>query len=176
VIKSYAMDRRKAGTGRGPSTAYVHRANPTTTPSGGLGGGPDGGGTGCEHDPTRETASDHLVGRLENVGGPEAMVTVGLQIRLHAKPGKERDVADFLEGVMPLIQEEPGTTALFGLRFGPSEFGIFTAFADEAGRQAHINGGAAAALFGRVEDLFISPPAIEPVDIVAAKVPTGANA
>ena len=98
------------------------------------------------------------------------MVTVGLVVRLHARPGKERDVETFLEGVMPLIREEPATTALFGVRFGPSEYGIVNAFPDEAGRAAHVSGRAAAALFERADELFATPPEIEPVDILAAKL------
>ncbi len=99
------------------------------------------------------------------------MVNVGLLIRLHAKPERAEDVASFLEGVMPLIREEPATTALFGIRFGPSEFGIFNAFPDEAARGAHVAGHAAAALFARADELLASPPAVEAVDIVAAKLP-----
>ena len=98
------------------------------------------------------------------------MVTVGLLVRFQARPGKEADVEQFLEGVMPLIRDEPATRALFGIRFGPSEFGIFNAFPDEAGRQAHESGQAAAALFGRADELFSSPPTVEPVDILAAKL------
>jgi quinol monooxygenase YgiN len=98
------------------------------------------------------------------------MVTVGLLIRLHAKPGKEADVEAFLEGVMPIIHEEPATTALFAVRFGPSEYGIFNAFPDEAGRAAHVSGLAAAALFARADELFTSPPQVEPVEILGAKV------
>jgi len=99
------------------------------------------------------------------------MVTVGLLIRLHARPGKERDVQTFLEGVMPIIRDEPATIALFGVRFGPTEYGIFNAFPDEAGRAAHVSGLAAAALFARSDELFASAPSVEPVDILAAKVP-----
>jgi quinol monooxygenase YgiN len=102
------------------------------------------------------------------------MVTVGLLVRLQARPGKEAAVVGFLEGVMPLIRDEPATTALFGVRFGPSEFGIFNAFPDEAARQAHINGHAAASLFGRADELLASPPTIEPLEIVVAKLPPGA--
>jgi len=99
------------------------------------------------------------------------MVTVGLLIRLHARPGKEADIEQFLAGVMPLIREEPATTALFGVRFGPSEYGIFNAFPDDAGRGAHVSGLAAAALFERAGELFVSAPAVEPVDVLAAKLP-----
>jgi quinol monooxygenase YgiN len=102
------------------------------------------------------------------------MVTVGLLIHLHAKPGKEEDVAAFLDGIMPLIRQESETTALFGLRFGPSEFGIFNVFPDEAGRAAHVGGRAAEALFGRAEELFTASPTVEQVDIVAAKLPGAA--
>ena len=98
------------------------------------------------------------------------MVTVGLLIRLHARPGKEADVETFLAGVMPLIHEEPATVALFGVRFGPSEYGIFNAFPDDAGRAAHMSGQAAAALFERADELFASPPVVEAVDVLAAKL------
>jgi quinol monooxygenase YgiN len=99
------------------------------------------------------------------------MVTVGLLIRLQAKPGQESEVEKFLESVIPVVDQEPATTALFGIRLGPSEYGIFNAFPDEAGRQAHMTGQAAEALFARAADLFAQPPAVEPVDIVAAKLP-----
>ncbi len=63
------------------------------------------------------------------------MVKVALFVRLEAKPGKEKDVESFLLGGLPLVEEEPATTAWFGIRLGPSTFGIFDAFPDEAGRR-----------------------------------------
>ncbi len=39
------------------------------------------------------------------------MVTVGILLRLEAKPGKESEVAAFLKSALPLIQAEQGTTA-----------------------------------------------------------------
>jgi len=98
------------------------------------------------------------------------MPSVGFLIRLQAKPGKEEDVANFLEGVMPLIRDEPATEAFYAIRLGPSEFGIFNAFPDEAGRSAHGSGEAAGALFRRASELFASPPAVQPVDVLAAKL------
>jgi hypothetical protein len=47
---------------------------------------------------------------------------------LEAKPGKEKEVESFLMGGLPLVMEEPATTAWFGTRLGPSIFGIFDAF------------------------------------------------
>jgi quinol monooxygenase YgiN len=99
------------------------------------------------------------------------MVTVGLLVRLVAKSGKEAEVASFLEGGLALVQEEPATIAWFAIRLGPSEFGIFDAFPDDAGRQAHLAGRVAEALMGQAAELFAEPPAIEPVDVIASKLP-----
>ncbi|HEY0583945.1 MAG TPA: antibiotic biosynthesis monooxygenase, partial [Chloroflexota bacterium] len=41
------------------------------------------------------------------------MTTVGLFVRLEAKPGREADVENFLKGALPLVQAEPATTAWF---------------------------------------------------------------
>jgi quinol monooxygenase YgiN len=101
------------------------------------------------------------------------MVSTGLLIRLRAQPGREDDVVKFLEDVIPLVNAEPGTTALLAVRFGPSDFGIINAFPDEAGRQAHFAGHAAAGLSERAASLFASPPAIEPLEILASKLPGG---
>ena len=99
------------------------------------------------------------------------MVKTALFVRLEAKPGKEADVADFLRSGLPLVQAEPATTAWFGIQLGPSTFGIFDAFPDESGRQAHLAGKVAAALMQRAEELFAEPPTIEQVDVLAAKLP-----
>ncbi|HCS05547.1 MULTISPECIES: putative quinol monooxygenase [Pseudomonas] len=99
------------------------------------------------------------------------MVKVALFVRLEAKPGKEKEVERFLLSGLPLVEEEPATTAWFGIRLGPSTFGIFDAFPDEAGRQAHLSGKVAAALMANAAELFAEPPSIEKVDVLAAKVP-----
>jgi len=99
------------------------------------------------------------------------MVRVALLVRLKAKPGKEAEVESFLKSGLPLAEAEPATTAWFAVKFGPSTFGIFDAFPDEAGRQAHLSGPIAAALMARASDLLSEPPSIEKVDILAAKLP-----
>lgn len=98
------------------------------------------------------------------------MVKFGLLVRLEARPGREADVERFLRGGLPLVQEEPATTAWFGLRLGPSTFGIFDAFPDEAGRDAHLSGRVAAALGEHASVLLATPPVIERVDVLAAKL------
>ena len=99
------------------------------------------------------------------------MVNVALFVRLEAKPGKEKEVEDFLRGGLPLVQDEPATTTWYGIKLGPSTFGIFDTFADESGRQAHLNGKVAAALMAKASELLAKPPVIEKVDILAAKLP-----
>jgi quinol monooxygenase YgiN len=98
------------------------------------------------------------------------MVKVALLARLVAKPGKEEEVAAFLSGALPLAQAEPGTIVWFALRLSKSDFGIFDAFPDEAGRKAHLEGPIAAALMAKAGELLASPPVIERVDLLAAKV------
>ncbi|AJG18646.1 putative quinol monooxygenase [Cupriavidus basilensis] len=99
------------------------------------------------------------------------MVKFALWVPLHAKPGKEKEVEEFLLAGLPLVQAEAGTTAWFALRLGPSMFGIFDAFPDEAGRNAHLCGKVAEALMAKAPDLFAKPPSIEKLDVLAAKLP-----
>lgn len=98
------------------------------------------------------------------------MVRVGLLARLEAKPGKEADVAQLLTSALTLANAETATTVWFALKLGPSTFGIFDAFADEAGRQAHLSGQIAAALMAKAPELLSQPPTIERVDVLAAKM------
>lgn len=99
------------------------------------------------------------------------MVNVALFVRLEAKPGKEKEVESFLMSGLAIVAEELATTAWFAIRLGPSTFGIFDAFPDEAGRQAHLSGKVAAALMAKAAELFAEPPSIEKVDVLAAKLP-----
>lgn len=99
------------------------------------------------------------------------MVKVALFVRLEAKPGKEKEVENFLLSGLPIVQAESATTVWFGLRLGPSTFGIFDAFPDESGRQAHLTGQVAAALMAKAGELFATPPSIEKVDVLTAKLP-----
>jgi quinol monooxygenase YgiN len=99
------------------------------------------------------------------------MVKVALYVQLEAKPGKEAAVDAFLRSGLAIVNEEPATTAWFAIKMGPSTFGIFDAFPDEAGRQAHLTGRVAAALMAQASDLLSKPPSIEKIDVLAAKLP-----
>src|SRR5271170_1830288 len=91
--------------------------------------------------------------------------------QLEAKPGKEAEVEAFLKSAQPLAVQESGTTTWYALKIGPSKYGIFDTFADENGRNAHLTGDIAKALFARAEELFAKAPEIDQPEILAAKAP-----
>jgi quinol monooxygenase YgiN len=99
------------------------------------------------------------------------MDTVGLLVTLEAKAGREDELASFLTGALPLVQEEPDTTAWFAIRLGPARFGIFDAFPGDAGRDAHLSGKVAAALMQAAPELLAEDPSIEKVDVLAEMLP-----
>ena len=98
------------------------------------------------------------------------MVNVGLYVRLEAKPGKEKAVEDFLKTGLQLANDEPATLVWFALRLGPSTFGVFDAFANDEGRQNHLAGRIGTALMANAPDLLSTPPIIERLDVLGAKL------
>jgi len=96
---------------------------------------------------------------------------LALFARLEAKPGKEKEVAEFLLNGLALANQESATLLWFALRLGPTTFAIFDAFADEAGRQGHLAGPIAQALMAQAPALFAAPPTIEPLEVLGAKLP-----
>jgi quinol monooxygenase YgiN len=97
------------------------------------------------------------------------MIKLALFARLEAKPGKEADVAAFLEAGLGMARAEAGTPIWFALRLSPTTFGVFDAFHDEAGREAHLNGQIAQALMAKADELFAKPPSIERIDVLGLK-------
>jgi quinol monooxygenase YgiN len=98
------------------------------------------------------------------------MVKFALLVRLEAKPGKEKILADFLKSALPLVEQEPATIHWFGLQLGPSTFGIFDTFEQEEGRKAHLGGKVAEALMAHAGELLAVPPTIEMVDLLAVAI------
>jgi quinol monooxygenase YgiN len=101
----------------------------------------------------------------------ENMDTLAILALLKAKPGKEKEVEEFLKSALLMVQAETGTTSWYALKMGPSKFGIFDTFPDEIGRNAHLSGEIAKALFAKAEELFAEPPTIEQPEILAVKTP-----
>jgi quinol monooxygenase YgiN len=106
------------------------------------------------------------------------MDQVAIWAVVESKPGKENEVEAFLKSAQPLAEREPETTSWYAVRIGPSKFGIFDTFPDEKGRQAHLTGEIAKALFAKAPELFSKEPEIHKLSILASKTPkaTGAAA
>lgn len=100
------------------------------------------------------------------------MVHKSLWVRLQAKPEKAEEVAQFLAGALPLANQEAQTVVWFALRIDKTTFAIFDAFADDKGRQNHLEGPIAKALMAKASELLAAPPSIEKVDVLAAKLHT----
>lgn len=98
--------------------------------------------------------------------------TRGLFATLDAAPGKEDELAQLLVSARSIVEAEPDTTSWFALQMGRGEYGIFDAFPDDAGRDAHLGGGVVAALQQHA-DLLDGEPNIEKVDVLADKITTG---
>jgi quinol monooxygenase YgiN len=90
---------------------------------------------------------------------------------LEAKQGEDLDVEEFLRAALPLVRQEPGTSAWFGVRFGRSDYGIIDFFPDEASREAHLAGRVATALKDQSPALFAQPPRIRKCTVLADKLP-----
>jgi quinol monooxygenase YgiN len=103
------------------------------------------------------------------------MMRTALFVRLEVKPGKADEVETFLRGGRDIVEQEPATIAWFALRIGPTTFGIFDAFPDDAGREAHLSGKVAVALMEKAPDLLMVKPTIEKLDVLAAKLPGRVN-
>ena len=100
------------------------------------------------------------------------MIKKALFVRLEAKPGKEQEVAQFLQVGVGMAEQEPATSVWFALQLGPATFGVFDAFPDEEGRQAHLDGAIAQALGANAPKLLSRPPSIERIDVLGAKLPS----
>ena len=97
------------------------------------------------------------------------MSRVSIWAQLEAKPGKEKEVEDFLKSAQPLAERESQTISWYAIKMGPGKYGIFDTFADENGRNAHLNGEIAKALFSKAKDLLAKPPETSKPEIIAVK-------
>jgi quinol monooxygenase YgiN len=98
------------------------------------------------------------------------MITLGIFVRMEAKSGKEEELAAFLMQGLELANRETTTPLWFALRLGGGSFAIFDAFADETGRQAHLNGPIAKALMAQAPNLLAEPPVIQQLEVMGAKL------
>jgi quinol monooxygenase YgiN len=113
--------------------------------------------------------TDECDGKFEKED--EIMDGKALWVALEAKPGKEAEVEKFLQAGQGLVEAEPKTVSWFAIKMGPSKYGIFDTFADDSGRDAHLNGQVAKALMEKAADLLAKSPSIEKIEIIASKLP-----
>jgi len=81
------------------------------------------------------------------------------------------EVEALLTALAGQVQREESTIAWFGFREGPTTFGVFHAFSDEAGRETHMT-EASEAIRAKASELFGVAPTVDDVDIVSAKLPS----
>ena len=93
----------------------------------------------------------------------------GILALLEAKPGKGDELAAFLKQGRELAAAEEGTVTWYAFRVNDTTYGIFDTFADEGGRQAHLNGAIPKALAEVGADLLAGDADIRTVDVIAVK-------
>ena len=99
------------------------------------------------------------------------MAKFALWVVLESKAGKEKELEEFLKSAQPLAESESGTLTWHAVKLASSKYAIFDTFADEAGRDAHLNGAIAKALFGKGRELLASDPAVLQLNVLASKAP-----
>ena len=97
------------------------------------------------------------------------MSKLAIWAQLEAKPGKEKELEAFLKSAQPLAEREAGTVSWYAIKLGPGKYGIFDTFADENGRNAHLNGEIAKALFAKADELLAQAPKIDKPEVLASK-------
>ncbi|KAI0631760.1 hypothetical protein C8Q77DRAFT_1128671 [Trametes polyzona] len=103
--------------------------------------------------------------------GPESDVkkglTKGLRVLLKAKPSKVSDVREFLKSALPLVEAETETPLWYAIEFpGTNVFGILDFFATSEGRDIHLGGAVAKALFSKVDELLDAPPDVVKTEVL----------
>ena len=98
------------------------------------------------------------------------MITKALLFRFESQT--DEDTMDsFLETLSADVSWEKQTQAWFGIRYMRGEFGVFSCFDDEAAREAHLAGAAAATFFAAEKRLMTAAPRTTPIEILGSKMP-----
>jgi quinol monooxygenase YgiN len=98
------------------------------------------------------------------------MAKFAFRVELKAKLGKESEVEAFLKHGAVMAKDEAGLMSWCATKEEETGlYGIIDTFADEAGRDAHLNGELAKALFGKADELFSEAPKVHYLRIIAEK-------
>lgn len=98
------------------------------------------------------------------------MVTVGLIIKIEAKPDRTDEVEARMKAAAEKVRAEGLSAAWFTVRLGPTSFANFDVFENEADRDAHFAANFEA-LRAATAELFTSEPTVEYFDVVATTLP-----
>jgi quinol monooxygenase YgiN len=101
---------------------------------------------------------------------PSEVVRKGLWLSLQARNGHVHEMGEFIREGRVHVQEEPKTTAWFGLRLPDGAFAVVDFFPDNAARLAHLAGPLPRELTKHAEPLVGGPPDLEMLDVLAAKI------
>jgi len=95
----------------------------------------------------------------------------GLLVIMKAKEGKGQAVENFLKAGKQLVIDEPKTVSWYAIQLNDDTYAIFDTFADDSGRDAHLNGKVAAALMQNAPIILedFDAQAIQKIDILASK-------
>jgi quinol monooxygenase YgiN len=96
-------------------------------------------------------------------------VRLGILAQLEAAPGKDDELAAFLQAGRELAVAEQGTVTWYAFKISDTRYGIFDTFETDDARQAHLNGEIPAALGQVAPDLLAGEPEIRTIDIIAVK-------
>ena len=102
----------------------------------------------------------------DGLDGPKAFY-----ILIEALPGREEEVVQMLRDIRACVEDEPATGPWFAVRHSPTQFAIFEAFPDIAGRDAHVagRGGDIFRDVERMNAILRHPAHVQKVDILFEK-------
>jgi hypothetical protein len=94
--------------------------------------------------------------------------TVGVLARFEFRDGFDDEIARFFAEGRKIVEGQPETTCWYAFRIGPTTYGAFAAFADDADREALLAAGGPK-LSASAAELFVTAPTFDKIDIVESR-------
>ena len=102
----------------------------------------------------------------DGTDGPKAFL-----ILIEARIGKEQEVLRMLADIRECVEEEPATGPWYAVQLSATNFAIYEAFPNIAGRDAHVAGGGGNIFrdVERMNAILAKPAHVQKVDILLSK-------